>query len=534
MSTERQVEELWKQKTIFRQRSGPLHGIQLPFFSIPVTAVRGIGRARAKKLGEAGFTTIHDLLVADEAKVDALRQHASLPDAVFQSLIDSANHCVNYFSPLITLQQRAAERRLVGTNNAMVDNMLLRSVDALVSGEHPLTLRGFLNLCTITEAAVLHEHLVAPINKRSLASFERVLADMRSEGLIAGPEVATVSAQWGDDPLSGVLHDMRILISDEPQGSGESSNLKTHAGDFSQVPLSVEFAMMYHQPSSSGVKLGLGGLRGAFDDILQSWSWALLSEVQATTIDNFEALEQMAKLVSATLQQRMVAVEAQRRGWHSYRDIGWYPFHLMNVPAAPRAIEIMKRLDNIHQEEVGRHLGYVGFGTIEVPMLTAILLSRCKARHQIPEEMIKLREEFTRLRESLSLYEARLANCRTLQDMRSLSADLGYAWKQILKKIRRRDTRLIRRMFDIVKSGSISGVVKAVLEEMLQWVEDRSDMGRLHGFVDIWKHASNIEDYSGAIERVFGETVSVTDWRRFRSFTSGLAEFGPEPTALWE
>jgi hypothetical protein len=101
----------------------------------------------------------------------------------------------------------------------------------------------------------------------------------------------------------------------------------------------------------------------------------------------------------------------------------------------------------------------------------------------------------------------------------------------VLARISRKERRVVRRVFDIMKPGRVWRIIANALDELLKYDEERLAIGRLEGFANLWQQATQVKHHESLIRRCFGESIPDGDVEQFGKLCGFLEESGVrEPT----
>lgn len=142
---------------------------------------------------------------------------------------------------------------------------------------------------------------------------------------------------------------------------------------------------------------------------------------------------------------------------------------------------------------------------IYIPPLLSILLQRCKKREHLPEQLLKLRNEFSDLRREMAIYEDELQKHSKLKDKLDIIEDMEESRKKLVEKISgSKKTSIIRRIWSVVKDKSLWTMFTKLADIVLQWDENRLLISRVSRFVDIYNLSLEIEEYDKLLVKIFG------------------------------
>lgn len=517
------LEALWPRRVSLVSPEGSLaqfgqieHG--LPSKGIPLTRLQleGLEQVTLDRLRVAGVHTLQELESSRLSRLgrsESDAAHFGEADRRQIEMLETAGYlCLEQISQNVKLEMRAGKKLLCpDLNIAVVDPELLMSLDRLVSGKDRIGVRSFFNLCALTECVVLNESLVAPFTKSEVIEVEHSL-----DGLMKWDQLP--SEHWGDSLLTDQLRAASVIRVSSRENPYDED---LRAGSEDLVSHYV----------IQGKRLGEGVTDT--ESVAVIWAYLLRSRLAGLDAQDTSVLSAIQMFGPMSYRVGRNWAEARRRNWNLCSDLAFQPLYWAPATPGSKAREILTALDARYRSEVRRFYVTSDARVIEIPMLTAILLSRAKKRENIPGEMLKLREEFGGLRSALTKYAARLRDCETLADFRDVSNDLRMAWDRLLKRIDRRQTRLVRRVYDVIKASGMKGVLKATIEQLLDLVEERVTLGKLNDFTNLWEEASAISDYELLVERTFGDGLSGKDWDKFSALRQKLESLEAKPEQMF-
>jgi hypothetical protein len=155
--------------------------------------------------------------------------------------------------------------------------------------------------------------------------------------------------------------------------------------------------------------------------------------------------------------------------------------------------------------DIERIYTHSGVKPIYIPPVTALVLERSRSREDIPSVALQIREEFALLRKTAEKYEVDLANAQSIRERLELFDELEEAWNLLIKKEKRKRTRLILRTWELIKSGKPVDITKALIDKAIEKNTERKIVARIEGYFDLWAAIRGIRYYDNLIYRVFRE-----------------------------
>lgn len=142
-----------------------------------------------------------------------------------------------------------------------------------------------------------------------------------------------------------------------------------------------------------------------------------------------------------------------------------------------------------------------------IPPLLAILLSRCKSPEDILPQLVLLRIEFSDLRKMTNEYYKQLNESKNLKEKLLILDELEAKKNALSKKLSRvNKTTIVRRTWNIVKSGNPVKMLTNIADTALEWDEERSVYCKVSRYSDIYSVVVNdIKEYDKLIPKIFGD-----------------------------
>jgi hypothetical protein len=190
-------------------------------------------------------------------------------------------------------------------------------------------------------------------------------------------------------------------------------------------------------------------------------------------------------------------------------------------PRIAPSVELYRSIAKIHGVAVEKILEHSGYKEIPLPPLTSILLSRCKTRDDIPLQLEQLRSEFAGLREAGRLHEQRLINANTIREQFEVIEEFNEFWDTYSKKMHKKTTRIIYRLWDIVKEANPLSWVTKTLDELKVRDQEKVILNRYKGIHDIWRMSRDVpavQHQLKDVERVFGVPIQGNLWQQYVAF----------------
>lgn len=194
-------------------------------------------------------------------------------------------------------------------------------------------------------------------------------------------------------------------------------------------------------------------------------------------------------------------------------------------PGEVPSVDLYARIADIHRVKVEELLKFTGYRQVPIPPLASILLSRCRGREDIPDQIRMLRAEFQGLRDAGRSHQEQLEAASSLDEQFRVMEEFNEFWEAFARKTKHKTTRLIYRIWDVIKEGDPWKIVTKSVDRLAAWDQDRAILNRYKGLMDIWRLTRNIPPVQRQlldVERVFGSAIAENDWRRYASFADEM------------
>jgi hypothetical protein len=129
-----------------------------------------------------------------------------------------------------------------------------------------------------------------------------------------------------------------------------------------------------------------------------------------------------------------------------------YQYQISEIQQRGIAKDVIVNLSKAFEEKRKPLEQYFGSTHQSLPPLVTILLTQCRDISEIPNKMLRLRDDFTNLRECISTYEKRLYEANTLKDQIDAIDELNEFWTTFHKKYSE-NKRLVYRFWEIVNES---------------------------------------------------------------------------------
>jgi len=196
-------------------------------------------------------------------------------------------------------------------------------------------------------------------------------------------------------------------------------------------------------------------------------------------------------------------------------------------------MEIAKK----HQLDIEELLGRSE--VIYIPPLSSILFDRCERLEQIPEVIIKMRDEYSFLRKKIANWEKEEKKVSTLEELLKVRIERRITLKKLSEKLEKKykpQTSIIRTVWGYINkldpsaplASTLFISIKHLLNDLLEWDSNRKFVSKINGFIDIYDSAMKINSvrYKKSLNRLFGEKninyKAFKDWKYVELLSNNL------------
>lgn len=218
-----------------------------------------------------------------------------------------------------------------------------------------------------------------------------------------------------------------------------------------------------------------------------------------------------------------------------------YKYQIEEIQKRGIGREIITNLSINFQNKQEKVSQYFGYTNQTLPPLVTILLTQCRDISDIPNNMLQLREDFTKLRESIFTYEKRINEANDIKEQIDAIDELNEFWNVFNKKYSE-NRRLLYQFWEVAKeskyedsldnaidTGDPSDIIKDLnagkvigkgAKKILDWYKEKRIINRFRGVTDIWnlfEKAPNIKKHLSEYERVFNVKLDGFDLERLNT-----------------
>lgn len=203
-------------------------------------------------------------------------------------------------------------------------------------------------------------------------------------------------------------------------------------------------------------------------------------------------------------------------------------FHQMDTPA----LTLYNAVSNIHRKSLEGVLALTRPRTVYLPPLLTILLSRCQKRSELPRRLIELRAEFTAFRRAVRDWFSQMDQAESLKDKILIREELDNTISNLLKHYENKRRGFYKQVAGAFISAVEDGDVKKMItkpafamikEGVTSLLPEMISVRRFTGLIDLMDQALEVNNYSGLLSRVFGDTLNisqqeVTEAKRYKHY----------------
>jgi len=189
------------------------------------------------------------------------------------------------------------------------------------------------------------------------------------------------------------------------------------------------------------------------------------------------------------------------------------PFVAFNFQQSENFINIFyNKLKEVRNAQIQQFLELQKPWIYCLPPLTAILLQRCTTLEDLPLELIKLRNEFKNLRESLTKYQEEYEDADTIKDKIEIKREFQNSVDLFMRKVRGGRKRIVKTIIDFTvhQSDSVihqdfSGPIKATVGKLVEYIYNRRLYPWMNSFLHLYDRSLEIKSEVNIYERIFGK-----------------------------
>jgi len=189
------------------------------------------------------------------------------------------------------------------------------------------------------------------------------------------------------------------------------------------------------------------------------------------------------------------------------------PFVAFNFQHSDSFVDIFySKLKEVRNAQIRQFLELQHPWLYHLPPLTAILLQRCKTLEDLSSELIKLRNEFSNLRDSLTKYQKQYEEADTIREKIELQREFQNSIHLFMRKVTGGRKRIVKTILDFTfdQSDSVirqdfSGPIKAIVGRVIDYVYHRRLYPWMNSFLDMYDRSLALQSDINIYEKMFGE-----------------------------
>ena len=194
--------------------------------------------------------------------------------------------------------------------------------------------------------------------------------------------------------------------------------------------------------------------------------------------------------------------------------------------------EIYRTICDIQGQNIEDTENYLGTEMQTVPPFVSIVLSKAKNREDIPDVIMKIRDDFTEFRKCCENFEKTLNEAETIKEQIEAIKEYKSFWAALVKKYSDKTSRIMFRFLDIAKSSDYENALDNVIDTqsaeelfkdlnmgkvagkagILVWdkIKEKRILNKFKGVVNLWsllESSPTIDRQIKDIEKVFNTKV---------------------------
>lgn len=213
------------------------------------------------------------------------------------------------------------------------------------------------------------------------------------------------------------------------------------------------------------------------------------------------------------IEAKLYVTCARKRNLGFSHTILMQPFVALNHQPSKSLVQIFyDRLKDLRDKQIKRLLELQEPWTHTVPPLTSILLQRCKTREELPTELIRLREEFKSLRESLATFQKQSEEAETLKEKLELRKDFQNSLDLFTRRAKVRRKRIMKTLIDFALEQTdslarkdLGGPISVVAGKIADHIWSKKLYPWVNSFLDLYNRSLDIRLDTHFYEGLFGE-----------------------------
>lgn len=159
-----------------------------------------------------------------------------------------------------------------------------------------------------------------------------------------------------------------------------------------------------------------------------------------------------------------------------------------------------------HKHSVEKIQKFSKINYVPIPPITSLVLDIAKNVEDIPRAMMYVREEYSEIREISTSFRRNLDQANTLNDEIEIIESYLSSESALARKLKSQNTKsIVRFVFDLVKSASLTKVTTDILDSALNYDEQRLSLNRVHRYGDLYNQVLSSRKSQTNINRLFGD-----------------------------
>jgi hypothetical protein len=168
---------------------------------------------------------------------------------------------------------------------------------------------------------------------------------------------------------------------------------------------------------------------------------------------------------------------------------------------------VYRNLADIYAVNVSRLMRFAGIRQAYIPPLFAIVLQNSAHPGDIPAQIRYLRNELASFRAECATMQRSLVMAETLGEKLDVLEALDETQGKLVNLLERKHTRFIHQTWNVVKKGSVTGMVAESMDKLIQKDDEHQIRSHWQSFFDIWRAALSVREHDLLIQKVFGRSI---------------------------
>lgn len=189
-------------------------------------------------------------------------------------------------------------------------------------------------------------------------------------------------------------------------------------------------------------------------------------------------------------------------------------------------IELYQKLEQLHRRYFQEIRKFLGPTYIRIPSILSIVLQKCNQLEDIPESILSTREQFAKFRNRCTQLELEMRTAKKIKNQYRIIKEIESSYKSIETKFEKQKTRLLNRMFTVVKNIDPIKMFGGLIDEANKYDIEEQGLVQFSGYYDLWKASEDVEQAFPLLDRIFSYRLDkniVRDFQEFSSFINSKA-----------